>query len=302
MDRLSDLRLFVAVVDAGGLAAGGRRLGLSPASVTDRIAALEARTGARLLVRTTRSIALTDEGRMLVDTARSVLAEIDDLDARLRDGVDRVSGRVRLTAPVDLGRNQIAPFVDRFIAQNPQVSVELILGDGLGDLIGDGIDFAVRFGALPDSGMIARKLGSNRRLACASPSYVERHGRPAKPTDLADHECLIMLFGLKRDDRWRFSRNGRDETITVKGSRAANDGDLIRRWALEGRGIALKSIWDVGADLEAGRLIELLPDHTRESGALSIVYPSGRPLPRRCRALMDAIDGGLASQLSAGMP
>jgi DNA-binding transcriptional LysR family regulator len=297
MDRLSDLRLFVGVVDAGGLAAGGRRLGLSPASVTERIAALEARTGARLLVRTTRSIALTDEGRMFLDTARSVLAEIDDLEARLRDGVERVSGRVRLTAPVDLGRNRIAPLVDRFIAEHPQVSVELILGDGFGDLIGDGIDFAVRFGALADSGMIARKIGSNRRLVCASPSYVERHGRPSTPTDLADHQCLVMLFGLNRDDRWRFSRDGREMTVTVRGSRAANDGDLIRRWALEGRGVALKSIWDVGADLEAGRLVELVPDYTRESGALSIVYPPGRQVPRRSRALMEAIENDLRGQL-----
>lgn len=295
MDRLSDMRLFVAVVDAGGLAAGGRRLGLSPASVTERIAALESRSGARLLVRTTRSISLTDEGRMFAETARSVLAEVDDLEARLRDGAQRLSGRVRLAAPVDLGRNRIAPLVDRFLVEHPNMSVELVLSDGFGDLVGEGIDFAVRFGALADTSLMALRVGPNRRLACASPSYIARKGRPADPGALGAHDCLIMLFGSSRDDRWRFLKDGRETIVTVRGSRMANDGDLIRRWAIDGRGIAMKSIWDVQADLATGRLIELLPEHAAPSGSLQIVYPSGRPLPRRSRALLEALVDGLGA-------
>lgn len=289
MDRLADMRLFIAVIEAGGFAAGGRRLGLSPASVSERIAALEARSGARLLVRTTRSLALTDEGRHFVETARSVLAELDDLEVRLRDGAQRLSGRVRLTAPFDLGRNRIAPIIDRFMADHPDIAVELILSDGIGDLVADGIDFAIRFGALGDSSLVSRRIGANRRLAVAAPSYLSRRGRPRVPTDLEQHDCLVMLFGSRLDDRWRFAHDGREVVVAVKGRRIANDGDLIRRWAIAGCGIALKSIWDVEQDLAAGRLIELLPDNALPSGALQLVYPGGRPLPRRCRALIDTI-------------
>lgn len=297
MERLSDLRLFVAVVDAGGFAAGGRRLNLSPATVSERIAALEASTGARLLVRTTRLLALTDEGRLLVETARGILAEIDDLGMRLRDGAERLSGHVRLSAPVDLGRNRIASIVDGFLADHPDVSVELILSDGFGDLIADGIDFAVRFGALDDSSLIAVRIGDNRRVACAAPDYLARKGLPADPYALRDHDCLVMRFGTRRDDRWRFRHDGREVTVAVSGARSANDGDLIRAWAIAGHGIAMKSIWDVADDLEAGRLIEVLSDHAIARGALQIVYPSGRPLPRRCRAIIDHVSAALTGEM-----
>lgn len=283
------MRLFAAVVDAGGLAAGGRRVGLSPASVSERIAALETRSGARLLIRTTRAFSLTDEGRLYLDTARSVLAEIDDLETRLRDGADRISGRIRLGAPVDLGRNRIARLIDDFMDRHPDVAVELILSDGFGDLVGDGMDFALRYGALADSGLIARRLAPNRRLVCASPAYVETQGAPTTPSDLAHHKCLVMMFGDRPQNLWRFQENGRERIVKVTGRRIANDGDLVRRWAIEGRGVALKSLCDVAGDLEEGRLIELLADFAIAEGALQIVYPAGRPLPRRTRALIDAI-------------
>lgn len=289
MAQLADMRLFVAVVDADGLAAGGRRVGLSPASVSERIAALEARSGARLLIRTTRALSLTDEGRLYLDTARSVLAEIDDLEARLRDGAERISGRIRLGAPVDLGRNRIAPLIDDFMGRHPDVVIELVLSDGLGDLVGDGMDFAIRYGILADSGLIARRVAPNRRLVCASPAYVEAHGAPDSPSNLVQHKCLVMLFGDRPQNLWRFREDGHERVVKIAGSRMANDGDLIRRWAIDGRGIAMKSLCDVAEDVKEGRLIELLADFAVSEGTLQIVYPAGRPLPRRTRALIDAI-------------
>lgn len=289
MDRLSDMALFLAVIDAGGLAAGGRRFGISPASVSERIAALEARSAARLLVRTTRSISLTEEGRILADAARNILSEVDDLDARLREGTDQISGAVRVAAPLDLGRNRIAPILDAFMCEHPAVSVELILSDGLSSLITEGIDFAVRYGAQSDSSMIVKKLAPNRRLICAAPSYLARAGVPLHPQDLRDHDCLVMLFGDRRDDRWPLRQDGREIRISVSGKRTANDGDLIRRWAIAGHGLALKSYWDVCDDLKTGRLAEVLPDYTSSNADLQLVYSSGRPLPRRCRALIDTI-------------
>lgn len=293
MDRISDMQLFVAVIDAGGIGAGGRRLGLSPASASERLSAIEAGTGARLLVRTTRSLSLTDEGRLFLEAARGILAEVADLDSRLRDGAERISGRIRVEAPVDLGRNRIAPILDTFMATHPHVSVELILGDGFADLVREGIDFALRFGALADTSLMARRIGPNRRLPCAAPSYIARYGTPSVPAELSEHDCLIMLFDIRPDDRWRFRGEQGDIVVQVKGRRRANDGDLIRQWAIAGHGIAMKSIWDVSADLASGRLLELLSDYTLSGSALQIVYPAGRPLPRRSRALMDAIAAGL---------
>ncbi|MET0248327.1 MAG: LysR substrate-binding domain-containing protein [Sphingobium sp.] len=293
MDRISDMQFFTAVIDAGGIGAGGRRLGLSPASASERLAGLEARSGARLLVRTTRSLTLTDEGQLFLEAARGILAEIADLDARLRDGANRISGRIRVETPVDLGRNRIAPILDMFMAAHPDVSVELILGDGFSDLVREGIDFALRFGALADTSLVTRRIGPNRRLPCASPSYIARHGTPRVPAELAEHDCLVMQFGNRPDDRWRFRGEQGDIVVQVKGRRKANDGDLIRQWAVAGHGIAMKSVWDVGADIAAGRLVELLPDHSLAGSALQIIYPAGRQLPRRSRALMDAVVLGL---------
>lgn len=287
MDRFSDMKLFLAVIDAGGLAAGGRRLGLSPASVSERIAALEARTGARLLVRTTRSLGLTDEGRAYAETARSVLAEIDDLDTRLREGAEQISGHIRIGAPLDLGRNRIAVILDDFMVQNPGISIELILSDGFTDLVTESLDFAIRYGRLADSGQMVRKLADSRRVACASPAYLDRHGSPAIPSDLVAHHCLIMLFGSRPDNRWQFQQDGQVTTVTVRGRRVANDGELIRRWAIEGHGIAMKSIRDIEKELKNGTLIELLPAFAISDSALQIVYPAGRPLPRRSRTLID---------------
>lgn len=295
MDRLSDFRLFLAVIDAGSLVGGGRRLHLSPASVSERIAALEASLGVRLLVRTTRSLMPTDEGRAFADAARNMLGEIDEITARLRDGVTRLSGRVRLSAPIDLGRNRIAPVIDRFLADHPEVSIELLLSDAISDLIAEDIDFAIRLGALEDSSQTAIKIADNRRVACAAPAYLASAGIPSEPAALRDHTCLVMRFGQRRDDRWHFVKDGRDVTVKVTGTRAANDGDLIRRWAIAGHGIAMKSVADIGTDLATGRLVEVLSDFSKPAGALQIVYTAGRMMPRRSRMVMECIVDALKS-------
>jgi len=288
-DRLGDMTLFLAVLDAGGLAAGGRRLGLSAASVSERIARIEEASGARLLVRTTRSMSLTDEGRLYAEAARNILLEVEDLDARLREGVDQLSGRVRIAAPFDLGRNRLSRIIDDFMTEHPAISIELLLSDGFDNLVTESVDFALRYGTLADSGLMVRRLGDNRRVVCAAPAYLERSGVPVVPEDLSSHDCLIMRFGILWNDVWSFSINGKAIDINIRGRRSANDGDLIRQWALAGHGIALKSIWDVLADIAAGRLVPLLEDYAAAGNAVQIVYPSRRRLPRRTRALMDAI-------------
>ncbi|OKP66487.1 LysR family transcriptional regulator, partial [Ensifer adhaerens] len=174
---LDNLALFLLIVEKGGLSAAGREIGLSPASVSERLAALEAHYGAALLKRTTRAISLTEEGRLLVDGARRLLAEADELESGIRSGTRTISGPIRLSAPEDMGRRYIVPILDRFLAEHADVTVDLNLTDGYLDLVGQGMDFAIRHGVLADSTLRSRSLGENRRVVCAAPSYIEAMGR-----------------------------------------------------------------------------------------------------------------------------
>ena len=272
---LDNLSLFLRIVEKGGLAAGGREMGLSPATVSERLAALEAHFGARLLNRTTRSISLTEEGRELVSGAQRLLAETEELEARIRLGVEHIAGPIRLSAPSDLGRNRLARIIDRFVEDNPETTVDLHLSDGFVDVAAMGLDLAIRYGDLADSSLIVRRLATSSRIVCAAPGYLERNGLPVHPIDLESHNCLLMRFGSDVDRAWPFEADGGRQMITVRGDRIANDGDLIRRWALEGGGVVRKSQWDVHHDIAAGRLIPLLREFEVAPIALQAVMLGG---------------------------
>lgn len=289
MNLVESLDLFIHIVERGGLAAAGRDLGLSPAMVTERLSALEQHYGARLLNRTTRAISLTDEGRLLLDGARQLVSDANDIEARIKLGVEQLSGLIRLSASIDLGRNLVNKVVDAFMEAHPAVSVELHLSDGYVDLAGQGIDLAVRLGDLKDSSLNAVRLGANRRLVCAAPTYLQKHGTPLTPNDLAKHNCLLMRFGTGIDREWTFIEAGKRRTVTVTGNRIANDGSLVRQWCLQGRGIALKSYWDVKDDLAQGRLQEILSDYATLQNSIHVVYQGGKAIPKRVRALIDAL-------------
>lgn len=289
MNLLNALDLFVRIVERGGLAAAGRDLGLSPAMVTERLSALEEHYGARLLNRTTRALSLTDEGRLLLDGARQLVNDANDIEARIKLGVNQLSGLIRISAPLDLGRNTISKVVDSFIQAHPAINIELVLSDGYVDLAGQGIDLAVRFGELKDSSLNAVRLGPNRRLVCAAPTYVQRHGIPATPNDLRAHNCLLMRFGSGVDREWIFSDEGKSVAVMVTGNRIANDGDLVRQWCIEGHGIAFKSYWDVKDDLAKGRLQELLSAYSAAQNNIQVVYQGGKSIPKRVRAFIDAL-------------
>lgn len=292
---LNHLELFLLIIEKGGLSAAGRELGLSPASVSERLAALESHYGVALLTRTTRSISLTDEGRTLAEGARRLLAEAEELDSRVRLGAQSLSGPVRLSAPVDLGQARIVPIVDRFLDQHREVSVELNLTDGFVDLVSQGLDFAVRYGTLADSSLKVKPIGENRRVVCAAPGYLERMGVPLHPDELHRHDCIVMRFGINSDHQWSFLVDGKPYSVAVRSRRMANHGELVRRWALQGHGLCLKSVWDVQADLDGGRLIEVLAPYSAARTALQIVYPGTRSQPRRVRALIEAITTELAA-------
>ncbi len=286
---IDNLRLFLRIIEKGGMAAAGRDMGLSPASVSDRLASLETHYGVRLLTRTTRSISLTDEGRELVAGAKRILAETDELESRIKHGVEKLSGSLHISAPVDLGRSQLAPLLDAFIATHPEVSIDLMLSDGNIDLVGQGVDLAIRYGDLADSSLRSRKLGRNRRIVCASPDYLSVHGMPRHPEDLQHHNCLLMRFGSEVNREWRFVINGKEHVCRLHGNRIANDGGLVRQWCCEGLGIALKSEWDVHEHLQSGSLVPLLEEFEPSPSSIQLVYPAGAVQPRRVRMLMEKI-------------
>ncbi|XBS69228.1 LysR family transcriptional regulator [Acerihabitans sp. KWT182] len=295
---LANLRLYLLIIEKGGLSAAGRELGLSPASVSERLAMLESYYGATLLTRTTRSFSLTDEGRLLAEGARRLLAEAEELEGRIKSGVRKLSGPVKLTAPVDLGRIRIVPILDRFLEQHPDVSIDLSLTDNFVDLVSQGMDFAVRYGTSNDDTLKTRLIGENRRLICGSPNYLRRKGIPKHPDDLARHDCLLMRFMPGIERTWPFFVNGAPCAVAVRGQRITDNSQLIKQWALQGYGLCKKSVWDVQADLDAGRLTEVLAPFSLPLTALHIVYPTRRIQPRRVDALIDAIVAELGSRQS----
>jgi len=297
MDKFGDMDLFVRVVKNKGLAAAGREVGLSPARVTARINALEKRYGVRLLIRTTRRVSLTDTGREFYAGCERILAEVKQAEARLQTGRKSFTGPLRVTATSDLGQQYIAPILSKFVKAYPDVRPCLHLTDRVINIAEEGFDLAIRYGALADSTLIARKLANSRRVLCASPAYLRRNGVPATPSVLVGHDCLAMVRATEPLTTWHFQTDAGKQTVLIQPARATNDGALIRRWTLEGAGIALKSYWDIVNDLKAKRLVTVLDDYTQDferqgttGGAdLHVVYPNRDFLPLRTRGFIEAL-------------
>lgn len=291
--QLDHLELFLTIVEHGSLAAAGRELGLSATTVSERLAALEDHYGVTLLNRTTRTLGLTDEGRTLFEGARGVLEEASELETRVRRGAETLSGRIRIGAPLDLGRSTLVPVIDAFLEAHPTVSIELLLSDSYLDVIDEGIDIAVRFGNLRDSTLRVRKLGQHERIICAAPAYLDAHDAPQVPADLEAHNCIVMRFGFTLDNVWRFRVRRKEIGVTVRGDRIANDSALVREWAIAGHGIVSKSELDIRRDLEAGRLVRVLADFPVPKLPVQMVFPPGRTQTRRVRAFADALVASL---------
>lgn len=265
MDLFAAMRAFVAVADSGGFAPAARRMGLATSSLTRQVDALEARLGAVLLNRSTRRLTLTPAGESYSAQATRILADVEEAGRSLgeRDGVPH--GLLRVSLPVVFARLHVTPIVPDFLATFPGIELELVLTDTPVDLVEARIDVAIRLGVLDSSSLIARRLAGHRRRLCAAPAYFAAHGVPQTPADLAQHRCLTFAYaGAAR--HWRFERDGRQESVAVRGPLRCNDSDTLRQAALAGVGLVLLPTWLVGGDLAAGLLAEGLPDWTAEIG------------------------------------
>lgn len=291
MDRLGDIRLFVEAARLGGISAAGRKLGVTPAAASARLAKLEASLATCLFERTTRQLRLTDEGRLYLRHCMRALQALDDADAALQAGRTVVRGKIRISTTSDFGRNVLMGWLDEFNALHPEVTFALTLADSVSNLLHDDIDLAIRFGApREDTSLIARRLATNRRVLAASPSYLARRGEPASPADLARFDCIVLSIASGPLNEWRFVRD--DETaqytVPLETSRETNDGAVTRIWTIDGYGIALKSLWDIDADLRAGRLRVVLPQWRYAADTpLHALFHCNRYRPPRVRALLD---------------
>lgn len=286
-DLASSLEFFVLLARHRNLSTVARQLDLTPPAATKRLAQLEARLGVRLVNRTTRSISLTPEGETYLHCATRILADVREMEEVVSSSGSVPKGLLRINATLGFGRTAIAPIVSEFALHHPQVEVQLDVTDRPIDLVESGVDLGIRFGALPDQRLVARRVLSNRRFLCAAPRYLARHGTPASLRDLADHQCIIHRQNEDAYGVWRFTRDGRAETVKVHGALSSNDGDIVLNWALDGHGILVRSEWDLAKYLESGRLRVVLPEFILPSADLFVYYPSKRDLSARTRAFID---------------
>jgi DNA-binding transcriptional LysR family regulator len=285
-DALQEMSVFSKVVTSGSLSAAGRELSLSPAVISRRLAALEARLGVRLINRTTRSLSLTVEGTRYYDACTRLLGEIAEADAEVSAGRVEPQGALKVALPASFGHQHVAPLVPRFAARYPKVQLALSLSDRTVDVMAEGFDVAVCIADLHDSSLAARKLAPNRRVVCASPAYLASHGTPRSPAELASHNCLITReFASTWDYK---ARDGRAGSVRVQGRYVCDNWEVLREWALAGLGIALKSTWDVHRHLADGSLVPLLPGYIFHSDvAIYAVYPHRRLLPAKTRVFIE---------------
>lgn len=285
MSRLEDMQIFVESVERGSFSAAARWLGLSKQYVSARVAALEARLGARLLIRTTRKLSATTLGLEYSDRARRVLAGADEADRAVSSQGEVPSGRLRMSIPMSYGTRHLSELIATFVARCPSVDIDVDLDDRVIDLVSEGYDMALRVGVLPDSTLIARRLAPIRQLTVASPAYIERHAMPSEPADLRKH--MLLLYGHSRPIAWSYSIAGRTQAVPVEGRLRANNGDMLLDAAERGLGITQLPEFLVGESVREGRLRVILEDAEPEPGAAHVVYPLHRQPSAAVKAMAD---------------
>jgi len=284
----ADYELFARVVAAGSLSAAGRELHLSPAMVSKRLARLEQRLGARLIHRTTRRLATTEVGQAFYEDVVGVLAAATAAEARVAGLVDAPAGRLHISAPTSFGRLHIAPHLSDFLNAYPRIELDLDLSDGFIDLIEQRVDLAIRIAPSVEGGLLSTRLVANRRLLCAAPAYLEMHGTPHSLDDLLGHRLLAATT----QSPWRLESADDQRAIAIDSQVRTNSNEVIRELVISGFGVALRSTWDVGAELTSGALVQVLPEWEGASDvAILAVHPRTSLVPANVKAFINYLAG-----------
>jgi len=286
---IEQMTVFTRIVAAGSLSAAARDMGMSPAIVSRSLAALETRLGVRLVNRTTRRLHLTDEGANYHEACARILGEIAEADAEVSARRAEPQGILRVALHASFAHKHIAPLIPEFAARYPGIKLALSLSDRTVNVIEEGFDLAIQIAQLEDSSLAARKLAPNRRVVCASPDYLRKHGTPHVPEDLTAHNCIMAMPHGDFSSTWEYrDLQGKSGSVRVSGKFACDSWEIMREWAVSGLGIAIKSTWDVRRHLEDGTLIPLCPGYTfGPDVAIYAVYPHRRHLPAKTRVFID---------------
>jgi hypothetical protein len=295
MDQFKQISTFVDVAARGSLSAAARAEGIAPAVISRRLDALEARLGVKLLQRTTRKIALTTEGIAFLENCQRILQDLENAEAQASERSARPSGHLSVSAPAGFGRQIVAPLIPSFLAEHRDVTVTLNLNDRVVDLIGEGVDIAIRIADLSDSSLIGIKLADNQRVVVGSPEYFRKHGRPTTTDDLSRHNCLaISSAGSQRG--WTFRQAGKSVTLKVGGNMVCNDGTVLHDWALSGKGLAWRSMWEVGKEIQSGTLETVLDQFSAPGNDIYAVFAQRQHLPLRIRVFVDFLRRAFAEE------
>ncbi len=286
MDLLAAFRTYVRVAESGSFSAVAREIGATQPAVSRQVSALEEHLGARLIQRTTRSLTLTEEGRVLLDHARRVLDCVEEAEAAVGRGHPSVSGLVRIATPASFGRLHVAPLIRRLLDRHPELLVELQMSDTTADLIAGGIDLAIRAGQVTDAGLVARRIGASPRQVFASPEYLARNGMPQQPADLGAHTCIIFLQ-LATPNDWIFDGPDGEVSVRVAGRFRTDSSEAVREAVLGGLGLSLSPSWMFGDDVATGRVETVLGGYRAGQVPIHAVYPTRRHLAPRTRAVID---------------
>ena len=287
MAKLKQLESFVSVVARGSLTAAALAEGVAPAIMGRRLDALEERLGIKLLVRTTRRIALTHEGSAFLEDCQRLLADLANAEASVSAGGVKASGNLLITAPAGFGRRHVAPLVAKFHEHHADVTITLNLSDRVVDLAGEGFDCAVRVGDLPDSSLVSVRLADNRRLCVATPRYLKQHGTPQHPNELARFDCLTLSSDASQTRGWAFRVGEALIYLKPGGPLDCSDGQVLHDWCLAGYGLAWRSTWEVESEIAAGRLVAVLEEFAAPPNGIYAVFPQRRHLPLRVRLWID---------------
>jgi DNA-binding transcriptional LysR family regulator len=286
MARMEDVAVFIEVADRGSFAQAARRLARSPAAVTRAVAELEARLGVRLLTRTTRAVSLTDAGQRFLAGAKRVLADLDEIERAAAGEGTAPRGELRVTAPILFGRLHLLPIVIEFLRRFPDVSVALSLLDRPVDLVDEGLDIALRIGALAESSLVATRAGAVRRIVVASPAYLSRHGRPQAPADLTAH-AVVAFSGIAGIERWTFRQDDRELNATITPRLVVNTAEAALDAARADFGITRVLSYQAADDIVRGSLLRLLAGYEGDELPIHLIYPGGRHPPPKLRAFLD---------------
>ena len=295
MAQFKQISTFVEVVARGSLSAAARAEGIAPAMIGRRLDALETRLGVKLLQRTTRKLVLTNEGAAFLDDCQRILSDLEDAESAVAERSAKATGHLLVSAPAGFGRQHVAPLLPSFVAEHRDVTVNLNLSDRLVDVVGEGVDVAIRIATLSDSSLVGVKLADNQRVLVATPAYLKRNGTPVTLADLSRHNCLaISSEGSQRG--WTFRDNGKIVTLKVAGNMVCNDGAVLHDWALAGKGLAWRSMWEVQREIETGKLRTVLDQYAAPGNDIYAVFAQRRHLPLRIRGLVDFLRHTYAQQ------